>query len=163
MTAEQTAEQTEERIGERTLGQLVADATRDLSEIVRAEVALAKAELKADALNAGMAGGMFAAAGYLGLLATIMACIAGGYGLVAAGLRPWAAFLILTGALVLLALLLILIGRSRVKRVGPPQRAIDAARATVAAVTPSGGAGQGGSRHGGSGQGVAADRDAAGR
>ncbi len=121
---------------ERTLGQLVADATSDLSGIVRAEIALAKAELKADARNAGLAGGLFAVAGYLGLLATVTVCIAAGYGLVAAGLQPWAAFLFVTLALLVVAGLLVLVGVSRVKRLGPPQRAIDAARATVAAVRP---------------------------
>lgn len=122
---------------ERTLGQLVADATRDLSDIVHAELALAKAELRDGARNAGAAAGLFAVAGYLGLLATITGCIAGGYGLVAAGFEPWLAFLIETGALLVILLLLVLIGRSRVRKVGPPTRAIDAARETVAAVTPS--------------------------
>ncbi len=160
MTAERTQSHSEahsearsEGAGEeRTLGQLVADATRDLSEILRAEVALAKAELAADAKNAGLAGGLFAVAGYLGLLASIMACIAGGYGLVAAGLSAWAAFLILAGGLIFLALVLVLIGRSRVKRVGPPQRAIDAARATVAAVAPGGGHAEDGAGRDGAGR-----------
>ena len=34
---------------ERTIGQLVADATHDISSIMRSEVALAKAEVRADA------------------------------------------------------------------------------------------------------------------
>ena len=34
---------------ERTIGQLVADATKDLSDLVRHEIALAKSELKRDA------------------------------------------------------------------------------------------------------------------
>jgi hypothetical protein len=121
---------------ERTLGQLVADLTSDLSEIVRAEIALAKAELASDVRNGAMAGGMFGAAGYLGLLASITAVITAGYGLVAAGLRPWAAFLVVTVALLLLAGLLVVIGRSRVRRVGPPQRAIRSTRRTIEAVRP---------------------------
>jgi len=121
---------------ERTLGQLVADATRDLSEIVRAEVALAKAELAEDARNGAMAGGMFGAAGYLALVSSVTAVIAAGYGLTAAGLPPWAAFLVITGALLLLAALLVLIGRSRVRRMGPPKRAIRSSRATMEAVRP---------------------------
>lgn len=120
---------------ERTLGQLVAEATSDLSDIIRAEIALAKAELKADLGKAGAGGGMFAAAGYLGLLATITGCITIGYALVAAGLSPWLAFLIVTGVLLLLAALLVAIGVTTVKRVGPPRRAIDAARETVATLT----------------------------
>lgn len=124
---------------ERTLGHLVADATSDLSDLVRAEVALAKAELRVDARNAGLAGGMFAAAGYLGLLATITAVIAVGYGLVAVGLPAWAAFVIVTVGLVLLAGLLVLVGRAAAQRIGPPEQAIEAARATLAALAPGGG------------------------
>jgi hypothetical protein len=123
---------------ERTLGQLVADATQDVSEIVRAEVALAKAELAVSAKNGAMAGGMFGAAGYLAFLASILLVIAAAYGLAAAGLRPWAAFLIVAGGLLVLAAILALIGRSRISRIGPPQRAIRSTKETLAAVKPGG-------------------------
>ena len=56
-----------------------------LSEIVRAEIALAKAEISQDVKNGAMAGGMFGVAGYLGMLASITAVIAAGYGLIDAG------------------------------------------------------------------------------
>jgi hypothetical protein len=121
---------------ERTLGQLVADATRDVSEIMRAEIALAKVELSQDVKNGALAGGMFGAAGYLGLLASITAVITVAYALTETGLPPWAAFLIVTGALLLISGMLALIGRSRVKRVGPPERAIRSTRETIAAVRP---------------------------
>jgi hypothetical protein len=121
---------------ERTLGQLVADATRDVSEIVRAEIALAKAELSQDVKNGALAGGLFGAAGYLGLLASITAVIAAGYALTGTGLPAWAAFLIVTGALLLIAGVLAVIGVSRVKKVGPPERAIRSTRETIAAVRP---------------------------
>jgi hypothetical protein len=122
---------------ERTLGQLVADATRDLSEIVHAEIALAKAELREDVKNGALAGGMFGAAGYLGLLASITAVITVGYALTETGLPAWAAFLIVTAGLLLLAGLLVLVGRSRIRRVGPPERAIRTARETIAVVRPN--------------------------
>jgi hypothetical protein len=121
---------------ERTLGQLVAQASDDLSGIVRAEIALAKAELRVDAKNAALGGGMFGAAGYLGLLATITLVIAAAYGLVAAGLAPWLAFLIVTVVLLLIAGLLALVGRSRVRKLKPPERTIRNAQATIAAVKP---------------------------
>ena len=75
---------------ERTLGQLVADATHDISSIVRSEVALAKAEMSADAKKAGLGAGMFAVAGILAFLALILLLIAAAYGLVAAGACPLA-------------------------------------------------------------------------
>ncbi len=121
---------------ERTLGQLVADATSDVQEIVRAEIALAKAELKQDAIRGGVAAGMFGAAGYLGLLASIILTIAAGYGLTEAGLAPWLAFLILGVALLLVAGILVLVGRSQVSKVGPPERAIRSTKLSIAAVKP---------------------------
>lgn len=122
---------------ERTLGQLVADATRDLSEIVRAELALAKAEIREDVKNGAMAGGLFGAAGYLGLLASITAVITVGYALTGTGLPAWAAFLIVTAGLLVIAGILVLIGVSRIRRVGPPERAIRTTRETLAAVRPN--------------------------
>lgn len=121
---------------ERTLGQLVADATNEMSAIVRAEIALAKAELRADVKNGAVAGGLFGAAGYLALLASIVLVIAAGYGLVAAGLSPWLAFLILGIALLLVAGLLALVGRSRVSKVGPPERTIRSTKETIEAIKP---------------------------
>jgi hypothetical protein len=119
---------------ERTLGQLVAAATADISEIARAEVALAKAELTAAAKNGALAGGLFGAAGYLAFLASILLVIAGGYGIVAAGLSPWLAFLLLAVGLLVLAGVLALIGKGRISRVGPPERAIRSPKATLASV-----------------------------
>jgi hypothetical protein len=121
---------------ERTLGQLVAQASDDLSGIVRAEIALAKAELRADVKNVAVGGGLFGAAAYLGLLASIVFVICVAYALVAAGLAPWLAFLIVGVALLLLAGLLALIGRSRLTKLGPPERAIRSAKETIAAVKP---------------------------
>jgi len=121
---------------ERTLGQLVAQASDDLSGIVRAEIALAKSELRADVKNAALGGGLFGAAGYLGLLASIVLVIAAAYGLVEAGLAPWLAFLIVAVVLLLLAGVLALIGKSRLGKLGPPERTIRNAQATIAAVKP---------------------------
>jgi hypothetical protein len=119
---------------ERTLGQLVSEASQDLSELVRYEMALAKAEVMGDIKRGAAAGGMVGAAGYLGLLATITLTIAAGYGLVAAGLSPWLAFLILTAALLLLAALLMLVAFILIKRIRPPERAIRSTKQTIAAV-----------------------------
>jgi hypothetical protein len=121
---------------ERTLGQLVAQASEDLTSLVRAEIALAKAELRADARNAAVGGGLLGAAGYLGLLGSITAVVTVAYALVAAGLRAWLAFLIVTVALLLVAGILALVGRSRFKRLRPPERTIRTTREAIAAVKP---------------------------
>ena len=121
---------------ERTLGQLVAQASDDLSGIIRAEIALAKAELREDAKYVAMGGGLFGAAGYLGVLATVTLVITIAYALVAAGLPAWAAFLIITVALLLIAAVLALVGRSRIRKVAPPERTIRSTKEAIAAVKP---------------------------
>jgi hypothetical protein len=119
---------------ERTLGQLVADASRDLSTIVRSEVALAKAELKKD-VAAGVTGAaLFLVAGVLAFLALILLLIAAAYGLVAAGLDAWLAFLIVAAALLLVCGVLALVGRSRLSKIGPPERTVRTSKHTIDAL-----------------------------
>jgi len=123
---------------ERTLGQLVADATNEMSGIVRAEIALAKAELRADVKNGAVGGALFGVAGYLAFLASILLVIAAGFGLVRAGLDAWLAFLMVAVVLLLLAGLLAFVGKSRMSRVGPPERTIRSTKETLAAIKPGG-------------------------
>ena len=119
---------------ERTIGQLVAEASQDLSELVRYEVALAKAEIMGDVRRGMIAGVMFGTAGFLGLLALITLLITAAYGLVAAGFSRWLAFLIVSGALLLLAALLGIVGIVMVRRIKPPERTIRSTKKTIAAV-----------------------------
>jgi hypothetical protein len=121
---------------ERTLGKLVADATSEISGIVRAEIALAKAEIKVDVKNGALGGGLFGAAGYLALVASILLFIAAAYGLVAAGLAAWLAFLLVAAVLLVVAAVLALVGRSHVSKVGPPERTIRTTRETLEAIKP---------------------------
>ena len=123
---------------ERTVGQLVADATQDISSIVRSEIALAKAEMKADAQKAGVGAGMFVAAGTLAFLALILLLIAAAFGLVAAGLAPWLAFLIVAVVLLIIGVILVLAGKRAIASVkGKPERAIKSTQETIAALRPS--------------------------
>lgn len=119
---------------ERTIGQLVADAVQDLSELVRHEVALAKTELKRDVTQGGIGAGMLAAAGFLGAVAFLLLCFAGVYGLVAAGLAEWLSFLIVFAVLAVIAGILALIGKGRLSKVGPPERTISTTKQTIAAL-----------------------------
>jgi hypothetical protein len=119
---------------ERTLGQLVAEASQDLSELIRYEVALAKAELAGDIKRGGLAGGLFGGAAFLGLLSLVTLLIAAAYGLVAAGLAPWLAFLIVTLVLLVLAGLLVVVGVSMLKRIRPPERTIRSTKQAIATV-----------------------------
>lgn len=108
----------------RTVGELTAAISRDASALVRVEMELAKAELRAEARAGALGGGLFAVAGVLGLLAVLMASVAFGLGLAATGLHPGWAFLIVAGVYLVVAGILALIGRGPVRRLGPPQRTI---------------------------------------
>jgi len=122
---------------ERTLGQLVADATHDISSIVHSEVALAKAEMAADAKKAGLGAGMFVAAGTSAFLSLILLLIAAAYGLVALGLAPWLAFLIVAVVLLVVGAILVLVGKQNFDSLkGKPERAIKSTQDTIAAVRP---------------------------
>ena len=115
-----------------TLGALLATATRDLSSLVRSEIELAKAEVKVDVKNGAMGGAMFGAAGFLGVLAIILLSIAAAYGLVAAGLHPGWAFLIVAVVYLVVAAILAFVGKKAVSKVGPPERTIRTSKETAA-------------------------------
>lgn len=116
---------------EQTLGALFVNASRDLSALVRSEIELAKAEIRVDVKNGATGGAMFGAAGFLGLLAVVLLSIAAAYGLVALGLHPGWAFLIVAGAYLLVAALLVLVGKSAISKVGPPERTIRTSKDTA--------------------------------
>lgn len=124
--------QTQRSTDGETLGALFATASRDLSALVRSEVELAKAEIKVDVRNGVTGGAMFGAAAFLGVLAIILLSVAAAYGLVAAGLHPGWAFLVVAGVYLLVAGVLAFVGKSAVSKVGPPERTIRTSKETAA-------------------------------
>ncbi|TCO47653.1 putative superfamily III holin-X [Kribbella antiqua] len=116
---------------EPTIGQLVANASKDLSGLIRGEIALAKTELKKTAVAAGTGAGMFGAAAFLGVLVIILLSIAAAYGLTAAGLHPAIAFLIVAGAYLLIAAVLVFLGIRALKSAKGPQRTIETSKESV--------------------------------
>ena len=119
----------------RSLGKLVSDLSEQASRLVRAEVELAKEELAAKAKHAGIGSGMFLAAAVLAAytfavgIATVIIAIA-------VALPAWLASLIVFAAMLLVTALLVLVGRTQVKKSAPPkpERAIENLREDVAAV-----------------------------
>lgn len=89
--------------GDQSLGDLVALAAKDVSQLVRYEIDLAKNELKGDAKRVGLAAALGGVAAFVGCLVLILVCIAFAYGLITLGIWKWAAFLIVAGTCVLLA------------------------------------------------------------
>lgn len=116
---------------EQTLGALFATASRDLSTLVRSEIQLAKAEIRVDVKNGATGGAMFGAAAFLSLLAVILLSIAAAYGLVALGLHPGWAFLIVAGGYLFVAAILGLVGKKAFGKVGPPERTIRTSKDTA--------------------------------
>ena len=124
---------------------LVNSAITDAQSLVRQQIELAKAEVTQSAKQAAGASGLFIGAAVLGFLAFVFALIAGAYGFVAAGLPVWAGFLIVGGILLLIAIILGLVGKSRTKHITPPQRAISQAEKTKASLSSIGSATKSGS------------------
>jgi Putative Actinobacterial Holin-X, holin superfamily III len=99
------SETTEPAGADQSLGDLVALAAKDVSQLIRYEIDLAKNELKGDAQRVGIAAGGMGLAAFGGCLVLVMLCFALAYGLITLGIWPWAAFLIVAGTLVLMAAL----------------------------------------------------------
>jgi hypothetical protein len=124
-----------------SLGELVATATRDLSSLVRQEVALAKVELKREVAAAGKGAGMLGGAGFAGVLGLLFLSVAAAYAL-GRVVPLGTGFLIVGAAYVLVAGVLALMGKKSLGRMGPPTRTIetlkdDAAWAKHPTVPPS--------------------------
>lgn len=94
---------TPENGSRQSVGELVSVAVRDLTRLVRYEIELAKGELRSDARRLGLAAALTSIAVFTGFMVLVMLCFAFAYGLIAAGIWSWAAFLIVAGACILLA------------------------------------------------------------
>jgi hypothetical protein len=69
-----------------SLGDLVALAAKDVSQLIRYEIDLAKSELKADVKRAAITGALFGFAAFIGCLVLVLFTFALAYGLHAAGI-----------------------------------------------------------------------------
>jgi uncharacterized membrane protein YqjE len=89
--------------GDQSLGDLVALAAKDVSQLIRYEIDLAKTELRGDARRVGMAVAAIGLAAFVACLVLVLLSFALAYGLIARGIWPWASFLIVSGLYILLA------------------------------------------------------------
>lgn len=113
------------QVEEPTIGKLVVDASRDVSTLLRSEIALAKSELKVSVKAGGIGLALFGAAAFLGLLAIIMLSVAFAYFLHFTGIDLAWCYLIVFAVYVLIAGLLAFVGLKKVKQVKAPERAIE--------------------------------------
>jgi Putative Actinobacterial Holin-X, holin superfamily III len=115
----------EEDISQVSVGQLINEISRDLSTLVRQEVALAKAEVSAEVSKTGKAAGMLGGAGFAGYMVLLFLSFALWWGLSNAMDQGWAALIV---ALIwaLIGAVLYFSGRGQLRRVHPkPERTIE--------------------------------------
>ncbi|MFG2773803.1 phage holin family protein [Streptomyces sp. NPDC048350] len=125
---------------ERSLGQLVASATAEMSALVHDEIALAKAEIRQDVKRGAVGGAAGTAAATVLLFSLPMLSFALAY-----GINTWTGghngeggwnlawcFLLSFAANVLLAGLLGLLAYAKFKKVKPPEKSINSAKQTAA-------------------------------
>ncbi|MEU6974526.1 MULTISPECIES: phage holin family protein [unclassified Streptomyces] len=118
---------------ERSLGQLVASATAEMSALVHDEIALAKAEIKQDVKR----GAMGSAAGLVAVVVLLFSLPLLSFAL-AYGIQAWShwhisvCFLLSFAANVLLAVLLGLVAYAKFRKMKPPEKSIASAKQTAA-------------------------------
>jgi uncharacterized membrane protein YqjE len=89
---------------DQSIGDLVSVAARDISQLVRYELDLAKIELKNDVKRVAVGGALLVMGGCAACLMLMVLCFAYAYGLQAAfGLALWQSFLCVFGTLLLFA------------------------------------------------------------
>ena len=103
--------------GDQSLGDLVSLAAKDISQLVRYEIDLAKTEMRGDLRRVGMAGVLFGIAAFFGCLVLFSLCFAYAYGLAAAGAPGgmWGAFLLVVATLVFLLALAVVFAIMRMR------------------------------------------------
>jgi uncharacterized membrane protein len=103
---------------DQSIGDLVSVAARDISQLVRYEIDLAKLELKSDVKRAGIGAGLLAIIVFAACLLLMLLCFALAYGLNAIGAPGgmWGAFLWVAVAVVLLIVVAGLVALLVVKR-----------------------------------------------
>jgi Putative Actinobacterial Holin-X, holin superfamily III len=104
---------------EAPIGELVTRLSDDTVRLVRDEIRLARAEMTQKAKAAGVGAGLFGGAGVFavyGLGVLVAAAVIG----LSIAVAPWAAALIVAGALFVLAGVTALMGKKQLGRAGPP-------------------------------------------
>jgi len=120
-----------DRDSSRSMGAVLADIVSDVQQIVRAEVRLAKAELREEMGKARRGAVMMLAAGVMAVLGLGVALLAAVYAL-ATIWPPWAAALAVAVGAVALGGALAVMGREHMKSVTlPPDRTVSSVRENI--------------------------------
>ena len=112
-------------------GQLASEVAKDLSTLVRQEIALARAELTQEAKTAGAAAGAFGGAGFAGYFVLVFASLAAMWALGSVMHLGWAA-LIVAAVWAVIAAVLAAVGRGKLKAFNPkPERTVETVKEDV--------------------------------
>jgi MFS family permease len=118
-----------------SIGELVKDATAQVSTLVRAEVELAKAEITRD-VKKGLTGSVFFILALVVLLYSTFFMFFFLAELLDTWLWRWAAFLIVFILMLVTTAVFALLGYFKVRRIRGPQETIASVKETTAALTP---------------------------
>jgi len=119
-----------------SVGQLLGDVSRDLSTLMRQELALAKAEVKVEASKAGKAAGMLGGAGFAGYMVLLFLTVAL-WSALANVMDPGWSGLIVAVLWAVIGAVLFVAGRAQLKKVNPkPERTVDTLQQVPGALKP---------------------------
>ena len=108
-----------------SIGELVKEIAADMSQLVRQEVELAKAEVKQEAAKAGKGAGMLGGAGFASYMTLVLLSFAAVFGIGSEIGLGWAA-LIVAAVWSVIAGILAVAGRTQLRRVHPkPERTVE--------------------------------------
>ncbi|MFD8288764.1 phage holin family protein [Streptomyces lavendulae] len=118
-----------------SVGVLISRASQQISELVREEMQLARAEMTEKGRRYGKGGGLFGATGVIGLLA-LQALTAAGIAALALVLPVWASALLITAVLGIVAAVTALAGKKQIAQAGipTPEQTIDSVKADLAEI-----------------------------
>jgi uncharacterized membrane protein YqjE len=120
-----------------SIGELVKDATAQVSTLVRAEVELARAEITRD-VKKGLTGSVYFILALVVLFYSTFFFFLFVAVLLDIWLQRWAAFLIVFGVMLVTAVGLAFLGFLKVRRIRGPQKTIESVKETKAAFTGQG-------------------------
>ncbi|MGA5194493.1 phage holin family protein [Streptomyces exfoliatus] len=120
---------------EESVGALVSRASQQISELVREEMQLARAEMTQKGKRFGVGGGLFGGAGLVGFLAA-QALVGAMIAALALFLPVWASALIIAALLATVAAVTAAAGKKQIAEGGipAPEQAIDSVKADVAEI-----------------------------
>jgi hypothetical protein len=126
-----------ERAGSTSLGDLLGEVSRDLSTLIRQEMALAKAEIKESAGKAGKGAGLLGGAGYAALMAVLFLSIALWWALGTLVGNGWSGVIV---AVIwgVVAAILFAVGRKSLKQVDGVPETVDTLKQIPETLKPNG-------------------------